>query len=452
MLEKNNFYEIEIYSMGSEGEGIGKIDDIVVFVPNAVVGDKLKVKILKVKKSYAYGKIEEILETSSLRVDVNCPVYFKCGGCNLLHVNYEEQLEYKKKKVEETLKRIGKIVDFEVCQTVGMENPFYYRNKAQFPAGMENGKLKFGFYRKKSHDVVPVSNCLIQSDVTEEIVACVENFLNENNIKPYVEETHKGLVRHLFIRVGKKTNEVMVALVMKNSKLENEEVFVERLLKVNKNIKSILINVNRERTNKILGDKTRVLYGDEYITDYIGDNKFKISLLSFYQVNPIQTEKLYSKAMEYADLTGNEIVIDAYCGIGTISLMLAKKAKKVYGIEIVPEAIEDAKVNAEINNIENVEFLCGKSEEVILDLQEENVKADVIVVDPPRKGCDEVLLRSIIDSDVKKVVYVSCDPGTLARDLKFLCENGFEVEEVTPVDMFSHGTHVECVCLMTRNK
>ncbi len=450
MLEKNNYYNIEIYAIGSGGEGIGKINDKVVFVNNAVVGDELNIKIIKNKKAYAVGIIEKIIKPSKKRVDVNCCVYNKCGGCNLLHLNYEEQLNYKKQKVEEVIKRIGKIENFKINNTIAMEDFNYYRNKVQFPAGVYENKLKFGFYRKRSHDVVPVKHCLIQSEVTEDIVKAVEDFLNFYNIEAYNEKNHKGLVRHLFIRVGKKTGEIMVALVLKNSKLQKEEELVKRLLEINSNIKSILINVNREKTNKILGEKSRVLYGNDFIIDYIDNIKFKISLLSFYQVNPVQTEKLYSKVLEYANLQGSENVIDAYCGIGTISLLLAKKAKSVYGIEIVEEAIKDAKENCKINNINNIEFFVGKSEDVIFDLEKKGVNADIIVVDPPRKGCDEVLLKSIIKSNIKKLIYVSCDPATLARDLKILNEGGFCVEEVTPVDMFPNSTHVESVCLITK--
>ncbi len=450
MIEKNNYYDIEIYTMGADGEGIGKIEDIVVFVPNTVEGDKLKVKIIKVKKNYAIGKIEEIIKPSVHRGDIECDIYNKCGGCNLLHLKYNKQLEYKKEKVEDVIKRVGKIQNFKINNTIPMDIPKYYRNKVQFPAGKVNGELRFGFYRRKSHDVVPVKKCLIQNEVTEKIVETVENFLNKNNIEPYNEKNHKGLVRHLFIRVGEKTNEIMVALVLKNSKLPKEEELVQELLKINNNIKSILINVNRDRTNKILGEKTRVVYGEDYITDYIENVKFKISLLSFYQVNPIQTEKLYEKALSYVNLKDDDMVIDAYCGIGTISLLMAKKAKKVYGIEIVEEAIRDAKENAKINGIENTEFLLGKSEDVIIDLEKKGIIFDAIVVDPPRKGCDEVLLESIIKSNIEKLVYISCDPGTLARDLGILQSGGFKLVEVTPVDMFPNSTHVETVSLLVK--
>ncbi len=450
MLQKNSYHNIKIHGIGSDGEGIGKIDDIVVFVPNAVTGDELNIKVIKTKKTFAVGKIEEIISPSLKRADTPCDVYGKCGGCNIQHLNYESQLEYKKQKVSDAIQRIGKLDNIKVNDTVSIDNPFFYRNKVQFPAGVVDNKLSFGFYRKRSHDIVKVDKCLIQSEVSESIVKTVEDFLNENNIEPYNEKTHKGLVRHLFIRVGKKTNEIMVGLVLKNAKLPNHEQLVEKLLQVNNNIKSIVVNVNRERTNKILGDKVKVLYGEEFITDYIEDIKFKISLPSFYQVNPVQTEKLYNLAVEYANLNGTETVIDAYCGIGTISLMLAKKCKEVYGVEIVEEAINDAKENAKINNIDNVNFLVGKAEEQIEELEKNDIQADVIVVDPPRKGCDEKLLHSIIDSNIKKMVYVSCDPATMSRDLNILCSGGFEIGEVTPVDMFSQTTHVECVVSLTR--
>lgn len=451
-IEKNKHYQLEITDMGSEGEGIGKIDGFPIFVENAVKGDIAEVRIVKVKKSYAYGKVMSLIKASDKRAEKLCEHYPRCGGCNLQHLSYLAQLEFKRDKVKNCLERIGGFKDIKVNDTLGMESFVNYRNKAQFPVGMIDGKAVIGFYAKRSHNIINSDYCYIQNKVNEKIVACFREFIEKYNIKPYDEISHKGILRHIITRVGEKTGEIMVVAVINGDRLEHSEELVKMLRACDENIVSISLNINKEKTNVILGKKIKVIWGKEVITDYIGKLKFEISPLSFYQVNPKQTEVLYGKALEFARLEdGTQTVIDAYCGIGTISLFLAQKAKKVYGVEIVPEAINDAKKNAEINEIKNAEFLVGKSEEVIPQLYEEKgVKAEVIVVDPPRKGCDEKLLEVIVQMKPERVVYVSCDPATLARDLRFLAENGFAVEEVQPVDMFCMSSHVETVVRLGR--
>ena len=390
-----------------------------------------------------------MLFRSPLRQEPKCPVASQCGGCQLQHLAYQGQLDYKRKKVQDVLERIGKIEDVEVKPTLGMENPYVYRNKAQFPVRKENGELKIGFFAPRSHRIINTETCDIQHESNTDIIALVRSFLLDYDISIYDEEEHKGLVRHIVTKVGFHTGELMVCIVINGKVLPHSDILVERL-KTIKGMTSIVLNHNKEKGNVVLGPGITTLYGEPTIRDYIGDNQFEISPLSFFQVNPVQTEVLYQKALEFAQLTGNETVWDAYCGIGTISLFLAQKAKMVYGVEIVPEAIEDAKRNAALNKIENVEFIVGLAEEVIPEkFKKEGIKADVIVVDPPRKGCDEKLLETIATMMPKRIVYVSCDPGTLARDVNYLSQKGYRVAEVQPVDMFPMTTHVECIALMT---
>lgn len=448
-VEKNKFYEMTITDIGTNGEGVGKINDFVVFVPEAITGDQLEVKILKVKKNLAYGKIEKILSPSPRRSEVTCEVAIKCGGCQLQHMSYEAQLEWKQSKVYNALTRIGGLKDIEVLPTLGMEAPAHYRNKAQYPIRKENGKVQIGFYMSRTHKVVDWSTCGIQDKRCEQIIEIVRNFLEVNNISIYDEETHKGLVRHLMIKTGFYTGEVMVCLVVNGNELPHSDKLLEALHVV-EGLTSVLLNINKAKTNVILGHEIKVLEGRDYIIDTIGDLKFKISALSFFQVNPEQTKVLYDKALEYAELEGNETVWDAYCGIGTISLFLAQKAKKVYGVEIVAPAIENARENAALNDIHNAEFFVGKAEEVIPEQYANGLTADTIVVDPPRKGCDQALLETLVKMNPKKIVYVSCDPATLGRDLGYLDQQGYKVEKVQPVDMFPHTTHVETVVLMTK--
>ncbi|MGL6174051.1 MAG: 23S rRNA (uracil(1939)-C(5))-methyltransferase RlmD, partial [Cellulosilyticaceae bacterium] len=408
-VEKNGHYEIDIIDMGSNGEGIGKIQDFTVFIPNAVKGDRVEVRVLKVKKNFGFGKVIKVIEPSSIRGTTACEIADKCGGCQIQHINYQAQLDWKTKKVKDAIERIGGIKGIAVKDTLGMETPYHYRNKAQYPIRLEDGEIKIGFYANRSHRVVPSEHCMIQDKRNTEIIQILKAFLKENNISIYEEETHKGLVRHLVIKTGYYTNEIMVCLVINGQKLPKQEKLVDKLKEV-QGIKSIVLNHNTARTNVILGYEMTVIYGEDFIIDTIGDLKFKISPLAFFQVNPEQTKILYDKALEYADLTGTETVWDAYCGIGTISLFLAQKAKKVYGVEIIDAAIQNARVNAEMNDLSNAEFFTGKAEEVIPEMYEQGIVADTIVVDPPRKGCEEKLLDTLVKMNPNKIVYVSCDP------------------------------------------
>lgn len=449
-IVKNMHFELIIDDMGSQGEGIGKIKDFTIFVEGALPGDKIKTRIIKVKKSYGFGKLIRLLEPSPMRVVPHCPSFHRCGGCQIQHMDYKSQLEFKRKRVRNSIERIGKLNDIVVHPTIGMENPLYYRNKAQFPVGMKDGKVEIGFYAARSHNIIDTPKCYIQDEVNSKIIPIIRKYIEDYKIPVYNEQNHTGLIRHILIRVAFKTKEIMVCIIINGKELPHKSELINGLTKV-PNMTGIVLNYNTKKTNVILGDKINTLWGQDYITDYIGNIKFEISPLSFFQVNPTQTKVLYEKALEYAKLEGNEIVWDAYCGIGTISLFLAKGARKVYGVEIVGAAIEDARKNAKINNIRNVEFFVGKAEEIIPRMYEkEGIKAEVIVVDPPRRGCDENLINTMVKMEPKRIVYVSCDPGTLARDLKMLSEKGYRVEEVQPVDMFPHTTHVECVVLMSR--
>ena len=448
-VKKNEHYIIDIHDLGTRAEGIGKVDDFTIFIEKALPGDKIEARIIKVKKNFAFGKLIKIIGPSPLRQQAKCPVAGECGGCQLQHLTYQGQLDYKRKKVQDVLERIGKVENVEVKPTLGMENPYTYRNKAQFPVRKENGQLKIGFFAPRSHRIIDTDTCDIQHESNTEIIATVRRFLLDYDISIYDEEKHKGLVRHIVTKVGFHTGELMVCIVINGNTLPHSDVLVEKLSTI-KGMTSIVLNHNKAKGNVILSSQITNLYGESTIRDYIGDIQFEISPLSFFQVNPVQTEVLYGKALEFAGLTGNETVWDAYCGIGSISLFLAQKAKMVYGVEIVPEAIEDAKRNAALNKIENVEFIVGLAEEVIPEkFKEEGIKADVIVVDPPRKGCDEKLLETIIEMAPKRIVYVSCDPGTLARDLNYLSQKGYSVAEVQPVDMFPMTGHVESIILMT---
>lgn len=457
-LVKNEDYQVLIEDMGNDGEGIGHVQGMTVFVKDAVVGDLAEVKIVKVKKNIAYGRLMKLITPSPYRVEPVCDKAKRCGGCTMQQVSYEQQLEYKWNKVKNCLQRIGKMENVEAIMekpAYGMNNPFHYRNKAQFPVGRDkNGNVVIGFYAGRSHDIIDTESCAIGAPVNDQIVAIVRSFIEDNHISTYDEETGRGLVRHILIRVGFTTKEIMVCLVTNGNKLPHSEILIDELVKID-GMTSICLNVNMENTNRILGDKCITLWGQSYITDYIGDIKYQISPLSFYQVNPVQTNVLYNKALEYADLSGDETVWDMYCGIGTISLFLAQKAKKVYGVEIVPQAIDDARHNAEINGITNAEFFVGKAEEVVPDIYKkggDGSHADVVVVDPPRKGCDQVLLDTLVHMAPERIVYVSCDPATLARDVKILQEKGYEAKKVAVVDQFCHSGHVETVCLLTREK
>lgn len=444
-VQKNDYIDVEFEDLTHDGAGVAKVDGYPIFVQGGLPGEKANIKVIKVNKGYGIGRLVDLLERSHFRVDIAREDSHKYGGCQLQHISYEGQLKFKENQVRQVLTRIGKLEDVKVHPVLGMEHPWHYRNKAQVPVGEKDGKLISGFFKPRSHEIVDTNESLIQIPEVDEAIQTVKEICSELGVKAYNEETHKGDLRHIMARYGKQTGELMVVIITRTPDFSNKNKIVDEIVKRVPKVKSIVHNINSKRTNVIMGDKTKVLWGSEVIYDYIGDVKFAISALSFYQVNPDQTKVLYDKTLEYAGLAGNETVIDAYCGIGTISLFLAQKAKKVYGVEIVHEAIEDAKRNAELNDISNAEFAVGKAEEVIPNWYEQGVRPDVLVVDPPRKGCDEALLQTIIEMKPKKVVYVSCNPATLARDLRILEDGGYKTLEVQPVDMFPQTTHVECV-------
>ena len=451
--QKNDILTVTIEDMGHDGEGIGKADGYTLFVKDAVIGDVIEAKIMKAKKNYAYARLMRILEPSPHRVEPVCPMARPCGGCQLQMMDYQEQLRFKQKKIEDNLRRIGGFEQIPMEPILGMEQPFRYRNKAQFPVGTDKeGNLVTGFYAGRTHDIINNRNCYLGVEENRQVLDVVLGWMEEYGVPAYDEKTGTGLVRHILIRYGFKTGEMMVCLVINGERVPKQEALVERLREIS-GMTSITTSTNQERTNVIMGSKIRTLWGTPYISDYIGEVKYQISPLSFYQVNPVQTEKLYGTALEYAGLDGNETVWDLYCGIGTISLFLAQKAKKVYGVEIVPAAIEDARRNAELNGITNAEFFVGKAEEVLPEMYAKGeARADVIVVDPPRKGCDAALLETVVKMQPERIVYVSCDSATLARDLKWLCAEGYELKRVRGVDMFPMTGHVETVVLLSKLK
>ncbi len=469
-IEKNKEYIMKIDGMGYQGEGVGKVDGFTIFTQGAIQGEKVKVKVVKVNKNFAFGRLVEILEPSPYRTDPCCSIYKRCGGCQLQHMSYEGQLDFKKKRVKDCLERIGKFqvkehdktfrdnvleeskkdISVKLYNTLGMTNPYRYRNKVQLPVGKCNEKINIGFYVKRSHEIIDMESCLIQDETSDKIVKLMRNWIEKYNVEPYDERTGRGTIKHIMTRKGFATGEIMLVIVTFTESLPHKKELVELMCNNLPGIKSIVHNINHEKTNVILGKKCVTLWGQDTIRDYIGNFKFNVSPLSFFQVNPLQTEVLYSKALEYTDLSGNEVIFDAYCGTGTISLFLSQKAKKVYGVEIIDEAIKNARINAEENGVNNVEFITGKSEVVIPELISKGVKADVVVVDPPRKGCDAGLLKAIADMAPRTVVYLSCDPATLARDLAVFRDFGYMTKEVQPVDMFAQTAHVECVVKLKR--
>ena len=453
--KKNDLLTVTIEDMGHDGEGIGKVDGYTVFVKDTVIGDKVQAKIMKAKKNYGYARLVEIMEPSKDRVEPRCAYARQCGGCQIQALSYEKQLAYKQQKIENNLIRIGGFQKEEIPiqPIIGMEDPYHYRNKAQFPVGCDKeGHLIAGFYAGRTHSIISNRKCYLGVEVNEQILNLVLAHMEAYDIPAYDETTGKGLVRHVLIRYGFQSKEIMVCLVVNGSRIPGAEDLIAKLREI-PGMTSISLNINREKTNVILGRKGKLLWGQEYITDTIGPIAYQISPQSFYQVNPVQTQKLYEKALEYAGLEGNETVWDLYCGIGTISLFLAQKAKQVYGVEIVPAAIEDAKRNATLNHITNAEFFVGKAEEVLPEKYEkEGIYADVIVVDPPRKGCEESVLATMVKMQPKRIVYVSCDSATLARDLKYLRGEGYEVKKVQGVDQFPHTVHVETVVLLSQHR
>ena len=447
-VEKNKEYVVEIIDNGFEGEGIAKINDFTIFVPNAIKGEKVKILIVKVLKSYGYGKIIELLEKSIDRVESDCNTYKRCGGCSLRHIKYEKTLEMKQNAVQSLVNKFLKN-KIEVQKTLGMENPYYYRNKAQYPVGKNSeGKAQIGVFANRTHEIIPIQECYMQNNKSQEVAKFVIEFINANNISVYNEKTRKGLVRHIVTKVGVKTNEIMCVLVINGKEIPKEKELVTEVTKKFPEVKTIVKNINTQNTNVVMGKENIVIYGNGYIKDQLGKYIFKISPHSFYQVNPIQAENLYNIGVQAANISKNDIVFDLYCGIGTISLFMAQYAKKVYGIEIVEQAIQDAKENAKINNIENAEFIAGDVENVLDDLIKiKKVIPDVIMIDPPRKGMDNKSVENILNIKPKKLVYISCNPATLVRDLaKF--EEEYEVKTIKPVDMFPFTSHVECVAVL----
>lgn len=452
-IRKNQYYEVEVTNLGYNGEGIGRINGFTVFVEGALVGEIVKVKIVKVNKRFAFGKMIEIIKYSKDRVNPNCEIYNKCGGCQLQHLSYEAQLRFKRERVEDCLIKIG---DFEkgeikVNETIGMKEPSRYRNKVQLPVGKFDDDILIGFYASRSHNIIDMDHCLIQDEVGDLVVKITKEWMKKFNIEPYDENTGKGIVRHIMLRKGFKTGEAMIVIVTNGTSLPHKNEFIDMMVKNIPGIKSIFQNINCKNTNVVLGKRCINIWGNDTIVDYIGEFKFNISPLSFFQVNPVQTEVLYNKVLEYSSLTGRETVFDAYCGTGTISLFVSQNAKMVYGIEIVSEAIENARLNALENDIENVEFIVGQSEKEIPRLIKKGIKAEVVVVDPPRKGCERELLESIVKMKPERIVYVSCNPSTLARDLRILADFDYKIKEVQPVDMFPQTSNIETVVKITYN-
>lgn len=450
-MKKDDLVTLTIEDMGVDGEGIGHVDGCTLFVKDALIGDVINAKVMKMKKNYGYARMMEILKPSADRVEPKCAFHKQCGGCQIQALSYEKQLAYKKKKVLNNLQRIGGLENLPEFDLIGMDEPYQYRNKAQFPFGTDkNGEIVTGFYAGRTHSIISNTQCYLGVDENQQILEIILAHMKKYHIPAYDEQNGKGLLRHVLIRKGFTTGELMVCLILNGTRMPEMKELVEELTKI-QGMTSITINVNTKQTNVIMGQEMRSVWGQDYITDYIGNVKYQISPLSFFQVNPVQTRKLYERALEYAEVESGETVWDLYCGIGTISLFLAQKAKQVYGVEIVPQAIEDAKRNAKLNGFDNAEFYVGKAEEVLpKKYREEGIKADVIVVDPPRKGCDEALLQTIVQMKPKRVVYVSCDSATLARDLKYLVSEGYEVVKGTVVDQFPHTVHVETVVLMSK--
>jgi len=453
VLEKNKEYIVKVESLGYEGEGVAKIEGYPIFISGALKGETVKTEIIKAKKNYAYGKLIEIIEKCDERKEPKCINYNKCGGCTLMHLNYEGQLDFKFNRVKDCIKKIAGLDEKIVKYPLGMRNEYRYRNKAIFSVGLVENKIAIGFFSEKTHEIINMDICLLQDEESDKIIKVIRSWMEKYSIIPAKKDGlfyNQGLIRNIMIRKGFKTNEVMVVLITTDKEIPYKDELINALNKEVLNLKSLVQNINSKDTNLIMGDKCTTLFGEDYISDYIGKYKFNISPLSFFQVNPSQTEILYNKVLDYSDLRGNEVVFDAYCGAGTITLFLSQKAKKVYGVEIVEQAIENAKINAKQNQVINSEFYVGKAEKIIPQLIKDGVKPDVIVVDPPRKGCEAKLLDAIGEAKPKIVVYVSCDPSTLARDLKYLEGLGYAVVEVQPVDMFAMTKHIENVAKLIK--
>jgi len=442
MIEKNEYYTVEFIDMTHDGMGVCKIDGFPIFVANALKGEKAEIKIVKLNASFGFGRLIEITAKSPFRKEPICDHFSECGGCNLMHMNYQMQLDFKKHRTKETLRKLGKI-NTSVKDTVGMLNPYYYRNKTVIPFGEQNGRMISGLYKKRTHDIIDMKRCYIIPKITSDIVKYLKGVFEELNIPAYNEKVGVGVIRHIVIRSSYKFDDISVTIVTLTPKLPKKEIIVKKLVSRYDRVVSVVHNFNPDNTNIILGKKSKILFGEDFIRDEINGVYFKISHRSFYQVNPAQTEDLYRKAIEYADLEANEVIIDAYCGIGTIGLSAAKYAKTVLGVDVVKSAISDAMENARNNNITNAKFVAGKAEEVIL--QWKNYDVDVMFIDPPRKGCDKVFLETVVQMKIPRIVYISCNVSTLARDLNYLQSQGYEVIEVTPFDMFPQTSHIETV-------
>ena len=448
IVEKNKECIVDIIDNGFEGEGIAKIENFTIFIPNTIKGEKVKILIVKVLKSYAYGKLLEIIEKSKSRVETDCETYKRCGGCDLRHIEYRKTLEMKQNAIQSLVNKTLKN-KIKVEETLGMEKPYFYRNKAQYPVGINKENVPvIGVFANRTHEIIPIEECLIQNKESQKVAKFVLEFIKENNISVYNEKTRKGLIRHIVTKIGIKTNELMLILVINGKEIPNENKLVKEVLEKFPNVKTIVKNINTNNTNVIMGKENINLYGNGYIEDILGEFKFKISPLSFYQVNPIQAEKLYNIGVEVANISKEDVVFDLYCGIGTISIFMAKYAKKVYGIEIVEEAIKDAKENAKINDIKNCEFIAGDVEKVLDDLiNNKKIIPDIIMIDPPRKGLDNKSVENILKILPKKIVYISCNPASLVRDLAKL-EEKYEINKIKPVDMFPYSKHVEVCALL----
>ena len=449
-LKKNQVFKGQVVDLTHEGHGVVKIDRYPVFVPKALTGEEIEFKLIKVNKNFAIGKLLEIYTESKDRVEPPCVYYDKCGGCQLQHLDYQAQLEMKRNQVVNLFHRKGKFTSTPINETIGMMNPWNYRNKSQIPVGQNSEDAPImGFYRQRSHDIIDMEECLIQDSIQNQLMRMIRALLTEHNVSIYDEKRKEGLLRHVIIRVGYTSREVMVVFVTNGKKFKQAKAIIKKMVEAVPNIKSVIQNINETHSNVIMGKKSKTLYGKDEITDELDSVEFEISDQSFYQINASQTVKLYNKALDYAGLTGEETVLDTYCGIGTIGLYMAEKAKHVYGVEVVPAAIEDAKKNAKLNGYDNTTFVCGKAESVIMDWKQQGIQPDVVMVDPPRKGCDEQFLRTLLELNPQRIVYISCNPSTQQRDAHILAE-GYELKEITPVDMFPQTTHIETVALFER--
>lgn len=449
-IKKNDIIRVQIGDFTSDGHGVAKKDSMVIFVKEAAPFEILDVKILKVKKNYAFAKIENIIERSNNRIYPDCNVYSKCGGCTYRHISYEAELKLKQKRVKDALERIGGFKDINITDIVGSDNYNFYRNKALVPVGKnkENNKLMMGFYASHSHRIIDCSDCKLHSQVFKTALEAVSEWMNITKLQPYDETKGIGIIRHIYLRIAEKTDQLMVCIVANARNLKNEDLLIDILKNRLPNLKSVMLNINTKNTNVVLSDEYIKLYGEDYIVDELCGLQFKISAESFYQINRSQAEKLYTIAKEYACLDKNDIVLDLYCGTGTIGLTMAKDIKKLIGVEIVKKAIDNAKENAKLNNIKNAQFICSDAKDAAREILKSNCP-NVIIIDPPRKGCDNVLLKNILEINPDKIIYISCDPGTLSRDLKILYDN-YNIEIVTPVDMFPRTVHVEAVALLKR--